>query len=68
MQEGGESFARRFIEIASREGNLVGVKSGVKPGEEVVSSGVFKLRNGAAVEVNNDVQPANSANPKPEES
>jgi hypothetical protein len=32
------------------------------------TSGVFKLRTGAAVTVNNDVQPGNSASPKPEDS
>ena len=42
--------------------------SGIKPGEEVVSSGVFKLRNGAAVQVNNKIQPANSASARPEDS
>ena len=42
--------------------------SGVKPGDEVVTSGVFKLRNGAAVLVNNKVQPANNPTPKPENS
>jgi membrane fusion protein, multidrug efflux system len=36
----------------------------VNPGDEVVTSGTFKLRNGAAVHVNNAVQPANSASPK----
>jgi membrane fusion protein, multidrug efflux system len=46
----------------------VAVVSGVRPGEEIVTSGVFKLRNGAAVVVNNKVQPANSARPRPEES
>jgi membrane fusion protein (multidrug efflux system) len=40
----------------------------VNPGDEVVTSGVFKLRNGAAVEVNNQVQPSNSPAPKPEDS
>ena len=30
------------------------------------TSGVFKLRNGAAVQVNNTVQPANDPKPKPE--
>ena len=35
--------------------------TGLKPGEEVVTSGVFKLRPGAAVVVNNKVQPGNSA-------
>ena len=34
-------------------------------GEEVVTSGVFKLRNGAAVQVNNTVQPGNSPAPQP---
>jgi membrane fusion protein (multidrug efflux system) len=33
-----------------------------------VTSGVFKLRNGAAVEINNTVQPANSPSPTPENS
>jgi membrane fusion protein (multidrug efflux system) len=44
------------------------VLSGLKAGEEVVSSGVFKLRNGAAILVNNKVQPANQPTPKPEDS
>ena len=40
-----------------------------KPGDEVVTSGVFKLRNGAAVVVNNKIQPAQRARrPKPEDS
>jgi membrane fusion protein, multidrug efflux system len=46
----------------------VAVLSGINPGEEVVTSGVFKLRNGVAVQVNNTVQPANSRAPKPEDS
>ena len=41
--------------------------SGVNAGEEIVTSGVFKLRNGAAVQVNNTVQPANDPKPKPED-
>jgi len=43
------------------------VLAGVNPGEEVVTSGVFKLRNGVAIQVNNSVQPANSPAPKPED-
>jgi membrane fusion protein (multidrug efflux system) len=39
----------------------------VDAGAEVVSSGVFKLRNGAAVHVENTVQPANDQAPKPED-
>ena len=33
-----------------------------------MTSGVFKLRNGAAVHVNNNVQPGNNPAPKPENS
>ena len=33
-----------------------------------MTSGVFKLRNGAAVQVNNKVQPGNSPTPKPKNS
>jgi hypothetical protein len=33
-----------------------------------VTSGVFKLRNGAAVLVNNEIQPANDPTPSPENS
>lgn len=56
---------QQFVKVDGARGDQVGVASGVKPGEEVVTSGVFKLRNGAAVVVNNTVQPANSPTPTP---
>jgi membrane fusion protein (multidrug efflux system) len=56
-----------FVKVESSRGDQVGV-SGVNPGDEVVSSGVFKLRNGAAVQINNTVQPGNNPAPKPEDS
>jgi membrane fusion protein (multidrug efflux system) len=59
---------QQFVKLAGSRGDQVGVLTGVKPGEEVVSSGVFKLRPGAAVTVNNKVQPGNSAKPAPENS
>jgi membrane fusion protein (multidrug efflux system) len=59
---------QQFVKLAGSRGDQVGVVSGVKPGEEVVTSGVFKLRPGAAVTVNNSVQPSNSTAPKPEDS
>jgi len=57
-----------FVKVGGSRGDQVAVISGVKPGDEVVSSGVFKLRNGAAVQVNNKVQPGNNPAPKPEDS
>ena len=58
---------QQFVKVEGSRGDQVGVVSGLKPGEEVVTSGVFKLRNGAAVAVNNSVQPANNPSPKPED-
>jgi RND family efflux transporter MFP subunit len=48
VQVGGERFARRFLEIASRDGDLVGVKSGVKPGERVVTRGSYEVQLASA--------------------
>jgi membrane fusion protein, multidrug efflux system len=59
---------QQFVKLGAARGDQVAVLSGVKPGEEVVSSGVFKLRPGAAVEVNNEIQPSNNPAPKPEDS
>jgi membrane fusion protein, multidrug efflux system len=59
---------QQFVEVQGSRGDQVGVISGVNPGEEIVSSGVFKLRNGAAVQVNNKIQAPNNPKPNPEES
>jgi membrane fusion protein (multidrug efflux system) len=59
---------QQFVKLGGARGDQVGVLTGLKPGEEVVTSGVFKLRPGAAVTVNNSVQPGNLAAPKPEDS
>ena len=48
---------QQFVKVEGSRGDQVGVISGVNPGDEIVSSGVFKLRNGAPVQVNNKVQP-----------
>jgi membrane fusion protein, multidrug efflux system len=59
---------QQFVQLGASRGDQVAVLSGLKPGQEVVSSGVFKLRTGAAVQVDNHVQPGNSPSPKPENS
>jgi membrane fusion protein (multidrug efflux system) len=67
----GESYRgvrQQFVKLDGARGDQVAVVSGVKAGDEVVTSGVFKLRNGAAVVVDNTVKPANSARPRPEDS
>jgi membrane fusion protein, multidrug efflux system len=59
---------QQFVKVEGSHGDQVAIISGVNPGDEVVTSGVFKLRNGAAVQVNNKVQPGNNPAPKPEDS
>jgi membrane fusion protein, multidrug efflux system len=59
---------QQFVKLGPARGDQIAVVSGIKPGDEVVTSGVFKLRNGAAVLVNNKVRPANSPVPRPENS
>jgi membrane fusion protein (multidrug efflux system) len=62
-----QGVVQRFVKLGASRGDQVAVESGVQPGDQVVTSGVFKLRNGAAVEINNKVQPSNKPSPKPEE-
>lgn len=59
---------QQFVKVEGSRGDQVAIISGLNAGDEVVSSGVFKLRNGAPVQVNNKVQPPNNARPKPEDS
>lgn len=67
---GGHTYRgvrQQFVKVEGSRGDQVAVVSGLQSGDEVVSSGVFKLRNGAAVQVNNKVQPENNPAPKPED-
>ena len=59
---------QQVVKLGPAQGDQIALLSGVRPGEEIVTSGVFKLRNGAAVTVNNQLQPSNSKSPTPEES
>jgi membrane fusion protein (multidrug efflux system) len=59
---------QQFVKLGPARGDQIAILSGVKNGEEVVTSGVFKLRNGAAISIDNKVQPSNKRAPKPEDS
>lgn len=48
VQTGGESFSRRYIDIATRDGDLVGIRSGVAPGERVVTRGAYDVQLASA--------------------
>ena len=48
IQVGGEEFLRRYIEIAARDGEVVGLRSGVTPGDRVVVRGAYDLQLASA--------------------
>jgi membrane fusion protein (multidrug efflux system) len=58
---------QQVVKVGETRGDRVAILSGVKPGEEVVTSGVFKLRPGVHVQVNNSILPENSESPTPED-
>lgn len=55
---------QRFVRTGATRGDLVAVVEGLKPGEQVATSGLLKLRNEAEVTINNEIQPA--ADPEPQ--
>jgi len=59
---------QQVVKIEGSRGDQVAIVSGINPGDEVVSAGAFRLRNGAPIQVNNSIKPENSTNPHPAES
>ena len=55
-----------FVKTGPIRGDFIAILDGVKPGDEVVTAGAFKLRNGAGVTINNSVDAGVSLNPHPE--
>ncbi len=64
---GGRVVEQVFVTAGETRGDQVAILKGLQEGQEVVSSGQLKLQNGAAVAIDNTVQPANSPNPTPQE-
>jgi membrane fusion protein (multidrug efflux system) len=56
---------QQFVRIGEARGDFVSITTGLKAGEIVVGTGVFKLRNGMAVTINNDLAPQLQVAPKP---
>jgi membrane fusion protein (multidrug efflux system) len=56
-----------FVTAGETRGDQVAILKGVKEGQQVVTSGQVKLKNGTPVVVDNRVQPASDANPTPQE-
>jgi membrane fusion protein (multidrug efflux system) len=56
-----------LITTGETRGDQVAILSGIKEGQQVISSGQIKLKNGSPVVVDNSVQPSNDPNPTPQE-
>jgi membrane fusion protein (multidrug efflux system) len=56
-----------FVTTGSTRGDQVAILKGLKEGQQVVTSGQVKLKNGTSIVIDNSVLPANSPNPTPQE-
>jgi membrane fusion protein, multidrug efflux system len=69
--QSGKSYKgvrEQFVKVGQTRGDLVAIESGLKPGEEVATSGVFRLRNAAPIVVNNQTKPEAELRPTPSDS
>ena len=73
VESGGQAVAsdqkvlrQQFVQLGEQRGDFVVVAQGLEAGQTVVSAGVFKLRNGQSVAIDNQLAPAFEAEPKPE--
>jgi membrane fusion protein (multidrug efflux system) len=64
-ESSGLVLNQKFIRLGEKRGDYISVVSGLKQGETVVSTGVFKLRNGQAVVIDNTLSPDFKQMPKP---
>jgi membrane fusion protein (multidrug efflux system) len=64
--KGGKALRQQFVRLGEKRGDFVAVASGLTQGESVVSTGVFKLRNGQAAVVDNRLAPTFRDRPRPE--
>jgi membrane fusion protein (multidrug efflux system) len=63
-----QTIRQQFVRVGEARGDFVAITEGLKAGETIVSTGVFKLRNGMPVTINNDLAPKPQLNPKPVDS
>jgi membrane fusion protein (multidrug efflux system) len=63
-----QTIRQQFVRVGEARGDFVAITEGLKGGETIVSTGVFKLRNGMPVAINNDLAPKPQVNPTPVDS
>lgn len=63
---GGLTARQQFVQLGERRGDFVAVTKGLEAGQRVASEGVFKLRNGASVVLNEEGKIEPSLDPQPD--
>ena len=63
----GKAVRQQFARLGEKRGDFVAVVSGLKEGDTVVSTGVFKLRNAQSVIEDNTLSPEFKIAPKPDD-
>src|SRR5207249_5081515 len=52
-----QTIRQQFVRVGEARGDLVSITKGLKVGDRVVGTGVFKLRNGMVVTINDELAP-----------
>ena len=63
-----QTLKQAFVRVGEARGDFVAINQGLKPGDIIVSAGVFKLRSGTPVVINNELAPKPELNPRPADS
>ncbi len=59
---------QQFVQLGQKRGDFVEITDGLEAGEQVVTSGVFKLRSGSKVVIDNTLAPKAELQPQPSDS
>jgi membrane fusion protein (multidrug efflux system) len=63
-----QTIRQQVVRVGEARGDFVAITEGLKAGDLIVSTGVFKLRPGMTVTINNDLAPKPQLNPTPADS
>ena len=62
--KGGKVLRQQFVRLGEKRGDFISVTHGLKEGEAIVTTGVFKLRNGQSVVIENRLAPQFQISPR----
>jgi len=66
-EKGKRTAQQTFVTTGPTRGDQIAVLKGIKEGDEVVTSGQLKLKNGTPIDISSALQPSDAANPTPQE-